>query len=122
MQFSATYLHCVGESINNSGKELLYWKTLQIDFEKCHLGKRLLSDICSLASGATQVFFGETRAATAIAAPRAAVAWYMIALYFQKILSKKKKINRIFFLPIIKNVSLPYPSAPGLLYYKCIVL
>jgi len=35
---------------------LLHWKALQIDLEKCHFGKLLLSDIYSLGSGAAQVF------------------------------------------------------------------
>ena len=26
MRFSASYLYCPGQSINNSGKELLHWK------------------------------------------------------------------------------------------------
>ena len=33
----------------DSGKGLLHWKALQIEFEKCHFGKQLLSEIYSLA-------------------------------------------------------------------------
>jgi len=50
MRFSSTYIYCPGESTIHSGKGLLHWKALQIDFEKCHFGKRLLSDIYSLAT------------------------------------------------------------------------
>ena len=46
---------------------MLHWKALQIDFETCQFGKRLLSDIYSQASGAAQVFLGKIRAATVVA-------------------------------------------------------
>ena len=45
MHFLATYSYCPGESINHLGMGLFHWKALQIDFEKCHFGKRLLLHI-----------------------------------------------------------------------------
>ena len=39
LQFSATYSYCTGDSINNSGKELLNWKALQIDSIKVSKSK-----------------------------------------------------------------------------------
>ena len=70
MLFSATYLYCSGESINNTGKGFLHWKSFHIDFEKCHFGKLLLSDIYSHAIGAIQVFLEKIRMGTAIALVR----------------------------------------------------
>ena len=70
MQFSATYSHCPGESINISDKRLLHCKALQFNFEKCNFGNQLFSDIYSIASGAVEVFLGKIGAATAVAVSR----------------------------------------------------
>ena len=52
--------------MNNSGKGgLLHWYAFQIDFEKCHFRKRILSDKITLASGAVHGFFGKIGVAPA---------------------------------------------------------